>query len=410
MKRGMPKRSWNLGPPHGLFPRVFLSRHWQRRPLLLRGAFPDLGDPITPARLVALACRKDVESRLVLEKGGARPWQVIHGPQDARRLSLLPPAHWTLLVQDVDKHVPAVAALRDAFHFLPRWRIDDVMVSLAPSSGSVGAHQDSYDVFLLQGRGRRRWRIGHAASPELRPGLELPILRRFVPEQEVVLESGDMLYLPPGVAHHGVALDDCLTYSIGLRAPSPADLVVRHLQRLLERLDRSILYRDPRLRADGEPGAIGRESVALLGRMLTGACAPPRGLGLDHFVGELLTEPKRLALRPRRPKLSSSGITGALRRAGGLVPAPDSRLAFIRRGPRQVLLFVDGRCLPMPAALAFAAPLLSDPRGQSAGQLRPLLRRPGFRELLTELVNAGALRLARPRRPRASGREEATRS
>lgn len=378
-----------------MFPRVFLSRYWQRRPLLLRGAFPGFRDPVTPQKLAALACRAGVESRLVIEKGGARPWQVIHGPQSPRRLKGLPPSHWTLLVQEVNRHVPAVAALLDAFHFLPRWRVDDVMVSVAPPGGSVGPHLDSYDVFLLQGRGRRRWQIGRPVSRELRPGLDLAILRRFACEQEAVLECGDMLYLPPGVAHHGVALDDCLTYSIGFRAPSHADLLIRHLQRRLEGLDRSLLYIDPQLRPELHPGAIDRKTVARLGRILKHACAPPRGASLDRFVGEMLTEPKRRAQPPRRAALAPSEVARRLRRAGGLMPSPGSRIAFIG-GPRRAQLFLDGRCLPLSGRLASAAPLLSDPRGLSAARVLPHLRSAGFRQLLAELVNAGALRFARP--------------
>src|SRR5713101_6626259 len=143
----------------GLSPRAFLRRHWQKRPLLVRGALPAFRDPVTPQRLLALAARADVESRLVMERGGTRPWQVVPGPLPAARLRRLPRSHWTVLVQHVDAHVDTAADLIEEFDFLPRWRVDDVMVSLATPGGSVGPHVDGYDVFLVQGRGRRRWRI-----------------------------------------------------------------------------------------------------------------------------------------------------------------------------------------------------------------------------------------------------------
>src|SRR5205814_7476806 len=156
----------------------------------------------------------------------------------------LPPSHWTVLVQGVDRHRPAVADLLEAFDFLPRWRVDDVMVSLAGPQGSVGPHVDGYDVFLLQGRGRRRWRIARRFDEEERPRLDLRVLRRFRAEAEWVLGPGDMLYLPPGVAHHGVALGECMTFSIGFRAPAPADLLAGFLHRLVQEADRSRLYED----------------------------------------------------------------------------------------------------------------------------------------------------------------------
>ena len=203
----------------------------------MRGALPGFRDPVTPARLLALAARPDVESRLVREKGGARRWELTPGPLPAGLTRTLGPSHWTVLVQNVDAHVGAVADLIERFDFLPRWRVDDVMISLAAPQGSVGPHVDSYDVFLLQGRGRRRWRVAERFAEDYRPGLDLRVLRGFRAEREWVLGPGDMLYLPPGVAHHGVALEECLTYSIGFRAPSEYDLVAGFLQRVVGAVD-----------------------------------------------------------------------------------------------------------------------------------------------------------------------------
>src|SRR4029079_9979240 len=252
----------------GLSPQAFLRRHWQKRPLLVRGAMPGFRDPVTPARLLALAARPDVESRLVRERGGGHRWELTPGPLSPALTRTLGPSHWTVLVQNVDAHLESVAGLIERFSFLPRWRVDDVMISLAAPQGSVGPHVDSYDVFLVQGRGRRHWRIAERFDRASLPGLDLRVLRTFRAEQEWVLGPGDMLYLPPGVAHHGVALEECLTYSIGLRAPSQYDLVAGFLPRVVGAVDRSRLYADPDLSPAREPGEISPAALTRLRRMV----------------------------------------------------------------------------------------------------------------------------------------------
>lgn len=232
----------------GLSPRDFLARHWQKRPLLVRGALPRFRDPLTPAALLKLACRDDVESRLVRVSGGRRPFERTDGPQDPRSLSRLPDADWTLLVDGVEQHVPGAAQLQRLFSFIPRWRFDDVMVSFAVRGGTVGPHVDNYDVFLIQGRGRRRWQIQRDPDRALRRGLDLQVLRRFEPEATWVLEQGDILYVPPGTAHYGVALEDCLTYSVGFRAPSHRALVALAAEALIASIPADRLYADPDLK------------------------------------------------------------------------------------------------------------------------------------------------------------------
>jgi len=232
----------------GLTPRRFLARHWQKRPLLVRGALARFRDPITPQALLQLACRDDVDSRLVRARGGRRPFERIDGPQDRRRLARLPGSDWTLLVDGVERQVRAVARLQRLFSFIPRWRFDDVMVSFAVAGGTVGPHVDNYDVFLIQGRGSRRWQIERRPEHALRRGLDIQVLRRFESDATWVLEPGDMLYVPPGVAHYGVALEECLTYSVGFRAPSHRALAAAFAERLLASIPDDRLYTDPGLR------------------------------------------------------------------------------------------------------------------------------------------------------------------
>ena len=201
----------------------FLANYWQKKPLLIRGAIPNFRAPIDGDELAGLALEAEVESRLVVSE----KWTLEHGPFEEERFATLPPNHWTLLVQAVDLWVPEVGALMKYFDFLPPWRIDDIMVSYAEDGGSVGPHFDYYDVFLLQGAGQRRWQIGapcDAESPLVKDA-ELKILAEFEALEEWVLEPGDMLYLPPMVSHHGVALGACTTFSVGFRAPAATEML-----------------------------------------------------------------------------------------------------------------------------------------------------------------------------------------
>jgi 50S ribosomal protein L16 3-hydroxylase len=234
--------------PLGMTAARFLREYWQEQPLLVRGAFPAFADPLTPNDLAGLAGDELALSRLITRLPRDR-WRLRNGPFTAADFARLPKRDWTLLVQDMDKWDADVAALLDRFDFLPSWRIDDIMVSYAVDGGSVGAHVDQYDVFLLQGLGRRRWRIStDAAAPkDFREDAEIKLLREFKPTDEWVLESGDMLYLPPGVPHHGVAIGECLTYSIGMRAPSFADLVVEFAETFAETLSEDLRFCDPDL-------------------------------------------------------------------------------------------------------------------------------------------------------------------
>src|SRR5436190_12669774 len=199
----------------GLSPQAFMRRHWQKRPLLIRQALPDVAAPLSRAELFALAAAEGVESRLIRQRGAG--WTLRHGPFTRRQLPSLTQPGWTLLVQGVDLHVDAAHQLLSRFRFVPDARLDDLMVSFATDGGGVGPHFDSYDVFLLQVQGRRRWRIGRQKDLALREGAPLKILAAFEPEEEHVLEPGDMLYLPPLWAHDGEALGECQTYSIGFR-------------------------------------------------------------------------------------------------------------------------------------------------------------------------------------------------
>jgi len=276
----------------GMTPAQFMRRHWQKKPLLVRQAIAQFSPPVLRAELFALASQEGVESRLVQLAKGA--WKLRHGPFNRRALPALQQPDWTLLVQGVDLHNDAVHALMQQFRFVPEARLDDLMISYAADGGGVGPHFDSYDVFLLQAHGKRRWRIGRQKDLSLRDDIPLKVLAHFEPEEEFVLEPGDMLYLPPRYAHDGIAEGECMTYSIGFRAPARAELAQELLVRLAEDAGDEegspLLYRDAQQAAVAQPAAIPAGLHDFARTALARALAQP--LVLERALGEYLTEPK----------------------------------------------------------------------------------------------------------------------
>lgn len=277
----------------GLSPAAFMRRHWHKKPLLVRQALPGVEPPLARAELFELAGSADVESRLIVHDG-AGGWRLRRGPLPRRALPPTKRSGWTLLVQGLDLHVPAAHALLSRFRFVPAARLDDLMVSYASDGGGVGPHLDSYDVFLVQVQGRRRWRIGRVADDRLVEGVPLKLLAHFEPSQEWVLEPGDLLYLPPGWGHDGTALGgDCMTCSVGFRAPTRGELARDMLQRLADIAgdagdDR--LYRDPTQAATAQPGAVPPSLADFAARSLRQWMDDPDALAC--VLGETLTEPK----------------------------------------------------------------------------------------------------------------------
>jgi 50S ribosomal protein L16 3-hydroxylase len=375
----------------GLDIQTFLSRHWQRRPLLIRGAIPDLQPILSPDELAGLACEEEVNSRLVIEKGGKRPWQVIHGPLTAEHFKRLPRTHWTLLVTDVDRIVPAAADLREHFDFIPQWRIDDVMISYAVDGGSVGPHVDSYDVFLLQAAGRRRWQVSDRVygSDDFVPGLDLRLLADFTASAQWVLEPGDMLYLPPGVAHYGIAEGECMTYSIGFRAPSHRDLVTAFAEFAATRLPADARYADPGLTRPTQPGEIATQARRRIHSILKAVASDSRLV--DDWLGHYLTEtgPWGAPRPPRRP-LGVGEFSERWARRRILWRSDRCRFAHVNAG-RRATLYVDGQAFALPITTTFAAALITGHRRFDHASLAAERRRRGFVELLCLLFNHGYL-------------------
>lgn len=279
----------------GLSPAQFMRRHWQRKPLLVRQAWPGVQPPLARAALFDLAGHEDVESRLVQRSAGS--WKLRHGPLPRRALPPVARPGWTLLVQGLDLHVGAAHAMLQRFAFVPQVRLDDLMLSWASDGGGVGPHLDSYDVFLVQVQGRRRWRVGKRQDPACAPwvpGLPLRILQDFEPLHDWVLEPGDMLYLPPGWGHDGVAVGgDCMTASVGFRAPAARALAAELLQRLAEEAVQDgggRLYQDPGQPATARPGEVPAALRVYAEKAVASLLRQP--LALQRALGEVMTEPK----------------------------------------------------------------------------------------------------------------------
>ncbi|NOQ14313.1 MAG: cupin domain-containing protein [Methyloprofundus sp.] len=278
----------------GLSQQQFLEQYWQKKPLLIRQAFADFESPVTPEELAGLACEAEIESRLIEERGGdGTAWRVTSGPLSEDIFASLPETHWTMLVQDVDKHLPELQYLLDPFRFIPDWRRDDLMISYASESGSVGPHTDGYDVFLLQAMGTRRWQIGDRPieQPKLIEGIELQILAEFTPDQTWDLQPGDLLYLPPQFAHHGVALNDCMTFSVGFRAPARIDMLDAVINTLLEKELGKKRYQDPDLSLSKHSAEIDAQAVARIKQMLHQVIEEADPV-LTKAIGTLVTDTK----------------------------------------------------------------------------------------------------------------------
>lgn len=334
--------------PLGMAPATFLRDYWQKRPLLIRNAFADFQTPVMPDDLAGLACEDGVLARLIEHDRSSDGWRVRSGPFREDVFPALPDHDWTLLVQDVDKWDPDVRALIARFDFLPRWRMDDVMISFAATGGSVGAHVDQYDVFLLQAHGHRRWQIDASESTrgkrpplDFRPDVELKLLQKFKPTHDWVLAPGDMLYLPPNVPHNGVAEDPCLTFSFGMRAPASAELISDYLDTLIVDADESIRYQDPDLKLPEDPNEI---DVAAMNRVVDALNAirmnDPDKLG-DWFGRFITTYRAAGEVMPSGPAPALEEVDQALAQGLLLERHPWARLAW-RRAKRGASLYCSG--------------------------------------------------------------------
>jgi 50S ribosomal protein L16 3-hydroxylase len=382
------------GQPLGMPPGRFLRDYWQKRPLLIRHAFPDFTPPLSPDDLAGLACLEGVLARIVRHEPKRDRWTLHTGPFDDATFAQLPEKDWTLLVQDVDKWDADTAALLERFAFIPSWRVDDVMISYAVEGGGVGAHVDQYDVFLLQGQGQRRWAIDTRpdAATDFRDDMELKLLRTFQPDHEWVLESGDMLYLPPGIPHDGVAVGECMTFSIGMRAPAASELLIDFAMHVAESLPESRRFADPDLQPAGDSGEIDDKALGRARRALGLAAAMLDDDAFADWFGGFITcyRVAQVAV-PRKRAIDPAVVAKRLPHAR-LERDPWTRIAWLRRG-RNARLYVAGRSFDAP--LGWARALAGSARELDGNRLARLPQQARGIALLAKLIEAGHFRLQR---------------
>lgn len=388
-----PALAW----PAGLTVQDFLADTWQQRPMRLPAALAGFRSPLSPDELAGLACDEGVESRLVKHRDGA--WSLRNGPFEESELEQLDSSDWTLLVQDVEKHLPELGQILDPFRFLPSWRMDDLMISCAAPGGSVGPHVDAYDVFLVQAQGSRRWQWdSKSRNHRNRDNSELSLVDKFAPDEQWITRPGDVLYLPPGVAHFGVAMPDdelCMTYSIGFRAPSCSEMLQDLALRMAESREAGLAnprYSDPGISLDeAGDGLISPAALARVRNML-GQALSMDDHALASWFGAMVTEPKAwLQPMPGDENITEQQLielleTGhALRRHGMALWAH-------WQDAERVILFIDGRSVELEPDLAGLARDLCSQREirLDRASLQDL---PNAARLVTDLVNAGELEL-----------------
>lgn len=343
----------------GLPPSIFLKRHWQKLPLLVRGAIPGFSNLLKLHELIALATGGECEARLVVANDSKH--EVVHGPIPRGIIRDLPARDWTLLVHGVNHALPSARQLLSRFSFLPHARLDDLMVSYAAPGGGVGPHVDSYDVFLLQGSGNRSWQVSTQGDVKLVADSQLKILKCFRPAGSCVVGAGDMLYLPPRYAHNGVALDACFTYSIGFRAPEYQELKSQFLAFLDDRIQIDGRYQDPRLTVPAHAGEISSNMITDVSDALS-QIRWKRSTVVD-FVGRYLSEPKQHIVLQRPPKLGYAGFSSRIRNKGiELHPA----LPLLFRGSRG---FINGEAFTIRREARKAIVALADRRRLTGPQV-----------------------------------------
>ncbi len=372
----------------------FLKEYWQKKPLLIRNAFPDFVSPIDPDDMAGLSLMEEVESRIILEDKANSDWEVKHGPFSDDTFSTLPETDWTLLVQAVDQWVPEMADILDLFSFIPNWRVDDVMASFAPVGGGVGPHFDHYDVFLIQGLGQRKWQVGPQCkeTDETVEGVPVKILKEMQVDDEWTLNPGDMLYLPPTYAHNGVALNDCMTFSVGFRAPSESDILMGFSEFMAKELGNDKRYTDPGINnASQTPALIDEHAISRISQIVRENLSKKGAL--EQWIAEFMTESKYEGLHePLEDELDWEDIEPLLNEDEVITHNETSRWAYYVLED-SIRLTINGVAILIEQTEANQklAATLSNQRHTSLIDIRALLAHKECQELLLNLFNGNHL-------------------
>ncbi|MGB3620506.1 cupin domain-containing protein [Ketobacter sp. MCCC 1A13808] len=376
----------------GMSAEEFLQDYWQKKPLLIRNACPEAGSLMEAEELAGLSLDDTIESRIILERSPI-DWELKLGPFDNKLYKNLPPTHWTLLVQAVDHHVPAVSNLLEAFPFIPSWRIDDIMASFATKDGSVGPHFDYYDVFLIQADGQRRWQLGQRCDDQtpLLPNLGIRVLKDFQAIEEWIVNPGDVLYLPPGIAHYGVALNNCMTYSVGFRAPSEHEILSDFVHHSSLHQNQDKRYSDPDLLLQENPGWISPQAVDRVQEILQNMVSDRSQIEIwmAGYLSQTKYEPQP---EPPEEDYSGNDVLDLLAENYSLHREESSRLVYIADNQNHPeIFFINGEQLEI---LPITEPLvlfLCQHRYYDPAQLSIYCRSPDSLALLTRLLNMGVI-------------------
>lgn len=380
MKKNLP-----LAYLNGLSPAEFLRAHWQKKPLLIRNAFPNFAAPLTVHEIFELAARDEAESRLIINRDSK--WELHDGPISKKLLNAAKKSLWTVLIQDTQHFSREAHHLLQQFRFIPNARVDDLMVSYAVKGGGVGPHFDSYDVFLLQGEGERRWQISSQHDLSLFPEHPLKIMANFNADQEWILKAGDMLYLPPGYAHHGVAETNCVTWSIGFRAPAALELSHAYLDFLRDEILTEGLYQDADLKPTKAPGSIDLDMQSRLIKILAGVThASAQTRMMQRFAGRYFTEPKSHIYFDAPETMMSAKNFSRVIVARGIELDLKTRLLFVN-----TLFFINGEDLDVPTKDRAIWRALANTRTLSANEIAQFSET--SLSLLQNLMNNGYLHI-----------------
>lgn len=370
-------------------PEDFLKNYWQKKTLVVRNAFPNFQCPISAEELAGLSCEEEINARILIEKDGEHPWQAVFGPMDDEIFASMPESHWTLIINDLEKIIPEFSWIPDLFNFIPEWRFDDLMCSYAADQGSVGPHFDLYDVFIIQGEGKRRWQISTAEVANDNQVSETPlrIQSEFNAEEEWILEPGDMIYIPPGVSHYGVSLGDSISFSVGYRAVSHADILGDFIAHITQNCPPELTYRDSDLKAQANTGEIKADAIARVKKILV-QYLDPNHPEIARWFGRFMSDSKSDRLEQEMQSFNNAEeLLDAINNGENLYRHPASRFAFIKNAEHSQL-FIDGHDYQVSSKFAES---LCKTRRVDAQLFK--LATAEQKQLLLDLFHAGSLYL-----------------
>lgn len=320
----------------------FLKHYWQQKPLLIRSAFPNYQSPITAEDLAGLSCEDFVESRIIIENSSTPKWSLENGPFPESRFTQLPENNWTLLIQGLNKIFPEIDDLLHQFNFIPTWRVDDVMASYAAPGGSVGPHLDQYDVFLLQVSGKRKWMINAKQNHEelIDDKIPLKLINNFEAESEWILDAGDMLYLPANVAHHGIGMENCMTFSIGFRAPSHQEMLTAYVDDHINEHNEKLRYQDPVLSSSNQCGEISNEAITQLQEILVSQFSDKEKIAdwFGQFITDYLNDHENIDVEHLEP----SDFLIKFKKFGPLRRPATVRANYYINSKNKISLYING--------------------------------------------------------------------